>query len=634
MPNLRLLAPFQQGLRNDDNPIGVNALLDAYGVECKETGLVAYKYLPTPIAMASSSGTVAKRHALFTVGTGCYLFDNDNAFKEISSSWAKTTLTPLDYRESQLSSELVLNGDFSAGATYWHGSTSSDAVWGISAGVGASIGLPFSGSRDLYQTWSSKVTCPCCLIRVTTLFGAYDTTTSSGGLLTNLFESQGPLLVNGLPIYTSGTKYFLYKEPTGLSAGITFTASSGWVGVIRDVSVKVFPTFTLTDPMPVIGWNVADHINGFICSGWDYASSEGHPFYYDEDKGFFYHINMHVASICSHVDGRMYMAGRLGTFIRGDTSGYIWRRLTDGSLEMLHTNETPILDDRCVYWSCIGMDDIPGIFFPYLETDEDFLNRWERNEAGFMMWDYPGSIYRLLSLGNVVMVYGENGMAFLQPVFSPITVGIHHLGEIGLRGRMAIDGDDSTHYFVDSDGYLWRVTPGPKPERLGYKEQLSTLSVSGTIVVKHPSEDKVYITDETTSYMYSGGVLVECPECVYSIVKFSNEVAATRKLLTDSFEAETGVIDFGNRDVKTLSRLTYDGYASSSGFYAKTFYRMNRADAWADTGWVKLPVDDRISAREFKFGIKANSSSSAYFSYLDVEFDARPDMYSLGEWIS
>lgn len=622
MPNLRILEPFQAGLRNDDNPIGRNALLDAYGVECRETGLVAYEYVGNPLAVAATG----RRHALFTVGTGCYLFDVDNAFKEISSSWGKTALTPLDYRESALGSELVTNGTF----VNWTGWTGSSAAWGIpSTTAGAELSLQYSASYELAQTFTSSSTyaCDAYLLTVDVDFGPELTTG------TVYFEANAPLIVNNHEIWKSGTYKFLCPASSGYCPGITIHPEPGWTGVVNSVSAKAFSTVTLTSPMPVSGWNIASHPDGFICSGWDVSTDSGHPFYYDENIGLFYHVNMHLASICSHVDGRMYMAGKLGSFIRGDTAGYVWRRLTDGSLDMLSNETNPVLDDRCIYWSCIGMDDVPGIFFPYLETDEAFLNRWERNEAGFLLWPYPGTIYRLLSLADGVMAYGENGLAFLKPVFSPITVCTQELGAIPLAGRMAVCGNGTLHYFLDVEGALWRVTPGPKLERLGYSDILGSLTLSSTILVIHPDKDKLYISDGTTSYLLSQGRLVECPEHVYSLVSFSNEVAGTVKAISDSFEVETGVVDFGNRDVKTLSRITYDGFASSSGMLGKVFYRMNRGDAWTDTGWSTLPWEDRISAREFKFGAKANSSSSAYLSYLDVEFDADPSRYSLGEWV-
>ena len=278
------------------------------------------------------------------------------------------------------------------------------------------------------------------------------------------------------------------------------------------------------------------------------------------------------------------------------------------------------------------MDDIFPLFFPYMDTDKEFLNRWERNECGFAFWPYNGDIYRLHSLGEGVMAYGAGGIAYLRPVGSPITVSMAAVGEYGLASPTAFCGNSYVHYFIDYNYELWRVEAGPKLTKLGFRTHFATLSTIKMVL--HPTENKVYISDSDTCYMLANDVLVEIPEIVHTMVMNKGSLGAIRTLLTDGFEVETGIFDFDSKDLKTVSRVSVDGFASGSGLHGKVFFRMDRASDWSDTGWITLPIDQRVTGQEFKFGVKATTSSSAYLNYIDVEFDADPTRYSLGDWIS
>lgn len=612
MPNLRILEPLKAGLRNDFNPTAVGALYDAYGCESKGPGLVGYEYLPPVFSFSSSraGGTL-----LFNVGENCYLYDPLGYFYTISSSWKAVNISVHNASSSAWTGNLIDDPSMTSSSA-WRWDLRGGG-WTLSSEGGVYLSTPSSRIHSIGRFITLSTDSPY-LAEVTTEFGE----DAKNGLR---------LVLSGesVNIYESGTHRFILS-PSILSpdygGGITKVevfAYPGWVGNITKVSV-IPPTSTTLMAGNIIN-SIAEHPNGFLCTG------TKNTYYYDNEFGLFEVKGKGITTACSHTDGRMYLAGNLGELFSTNTGDPWARILFAGNLLKLDMG-TAGLDSRCIYWSCIGMDDIFPLFFPYVDTDKAFLNRWERNECGFAFWPYNGDIYRLHSLGEGVMAYGAGGIAYLRPVGSPITVSMTAVGEYGLASATAFCGNSYVHYFIDYNDELWRVEAGPKLTKLGFKTYLSTLSTINMVL--HPTENKVYISDSDTCYMLENDVLVEIPEIVHTMVMNKGRLGAIRTLLTDGFEVETGIFDFDSKDLKTVNRVVVDGFASSSGLYGKVFFRMNRASDWSDTGWHTLPLDQRVTGQEFKFGIRATHSNSAYLNYIDVEFDADPTRYSLGDWIS
>ena len=604
MPNLRILEPLKAGLRNDFNPTAVGALYDAYGCESKGPGLVGYEYLPSVFNYSSS--TTNNTPLLFNVGEKCILFDATGYFYTISSSWGAVELPAYNASSSAWTGNLLYDTSITSSSTWGI----SDG-WTLSSEGGVYLNTASSKIQSIAQSYTLS-TYSAYLAEVTTEFGE----DAKNGL-------RLVISTESVNIYESGTHRFILPPDHGGIKRVVVFADPGWVGNITKVSV-IYPSNALPAAGNTIN-SIAEHPNGFLCTG------KTRTYYYDNEFGLFEVNGKGITTACSHTDGRMYLAGKLRELFSMDTEDSWGRILFAGGLLKLDMG-TAGLDSRCIYWSCIGMDDIFPLFFPYVDTDKEFLNRWERNECGFAFWPYNGDIYRLHSLGEGVMAYGAGGIAYLRPVGSPITVSMAAVGEYGLASATAFCGNSYVHYFIDYNDELWRVEAGPKLTKLGFKTYLSTLSTINMVL--HPTENKVYISDSDTCYMLENDVLVEIPEIVHTMVMNKGSLGAIRTLLTDGFEVETGIFDFDSKDLKTVNRVVVDGFASSSGLHGKVFFRMDRASDWSDTGWITLPIDQRVTGQEFKFGVKATTSSSAYLNYIDVEFDADPTRYSLGDWIS
>jgi len=96
------------------------------------------------------------------------------------------------------------------------------------------------------------------------------------------------------------------------------------------------------------------------------------------------------------------------------------------------------------------------------------------NVAGERPLDWNGFIYSVKKLRNKVVAYGENGVSFLTPAGG--AYGLDTIYRVGLKGKHAVTGDDSKHFFVDNSGQLWKVSA--ELELLDYSEYLSSLNAS------------------------------------------------------------------------------------------------------------------------------------------------------------
>jgi len=105
-------------------------------------------------------------------------------------------------------------------------------------------------------------------------------------------------------------------------------------------------------------------------------------------------------------------------------------------------------------------------------------NQARQNLAGYMPMPWEGSILRLATLDDKVVVYGDNGitamkLASVQGAASTYgQVPIYNLGLIEQSAMTTNDKEDEgkVHYFVDSVGWLNKLGVDLQVDRLGYKE--------------------------------------------------------------------------------------------------------------------------------------------------------------------
>lgn len=105
---------------------------------------------------------------------------------------------------------------------------------------------------------------------------------------------------------------------------------------------------------------------------------------------------------------------------------------------------------------------------------------FRRNTAGYIPMPWEGIVYKVLPLNDKCIVYGNNGITALYLAPLPTgggTLGLKHLSDIGLKGQGSVcsngkEDASSEHTFVDSNGWLCRLTNELKVTKLGFKEFL------------------------------------------------------------------------------------------------------------------------------------------------------------------
>lgn len=231
------------------------------------------------------------------------------------------------------------------------------------------------------------------------------------------------------------------------------------------------------------------------------------------------------------------------------------------------------------------------------------------NVAGERPLDWRGWIYSIRKLGSKVVVYGENGVSLLLP--SDKYYGLQTIYRVGLKGKGAVSGDDSVHYFVDNLGQLWQFSEGL--EKLDYSEYLSGM-LDNLVLSWDVANKLLYICDGSQGYVYSqdSKSLGAGPVNVTGIDSQSGTlyVASPATIATPTFEICTDIYDLGSRRGKNIYSLEI-GTDLTEALEAAIDYRIDKADGFAVTDW--HVVDPRgivfipVHGREFRFKVKCDT---------------------------
>ena len=210
-----------------------------------------------------------------------------------------------------------------------------------------------------------------------------------------------------------------------------------------------------------------------------------------------------------------------------------------------------------------------GILDTWHDCDETFIAHsnigdvtmepdW-KNEAGYRPINYVGRIYRVRRLGDKIAVYGEKGVAFLAGVGAPVpTFMLKEVTKLNLASPAAADGGLNWHAAIDSSGYLWFVTEREGAQRIGYKDALSTLTLSKVVVSYDSSRDRVFISDGNKSFLMTKSGLTR----VYQIPSGIGTYQGTGYFVgvedTEDYLMKVGPFDFGYQGGKMLRTVESD----------------------------------------------------------------------------
>jgi len=331
--------------------------------------------------------------------------------------------------------------------------------------------------------------------------------------------------------------------------------------------------------------------------------------------------------------------GRLvvGGFNPADYWPVDWDSLLEHWTDQLdyQVDTTVAMNQNFVMWSQIGGGDVLSMFQassavggPLQEderglTDMLFIERIRRNEWGFMPMPFSGSVYCVKELGNGLMVYGSNGIAYMQPVSSPVpTFGCRQIMNVGLLSRGAVGGDENQHLFITEDGTAWLATAEPKLTRLGYGEFFGSLS-NPAICLDIP-QSEFHISDADTGYILTKDGLGGSSQYTASLQHWGNDLIGTfGEALSTEALLVTDVIDFGVRDLKTVTFVDL-GLTTDEAVYVAADYRYTKSADFTRSAYVLVNNEGfarlQLTALEFRICIKVAANTALQLDSINLRW--------------
>ena len=247
--------------------------------------------------------------------------------------------------------------------------------------------------------------------------------------------------------------------------------------------------------------------------------------------------------------------------------------------------------------------------------------------AGFakMPWDDNGTgkVWKVLPVGNDIMVYGDKGIAKLKPFTVERTTGfgILPVKSPGLIGSDAIDGDELIHGYVDNK-YEWHLISNARSANLGYKKYLKTLTNGQVVVRYNKHRQQFYISDGVVSFVYTKGGMYSTNQCLTSTGVYKGTLCGFVK---DNGDAKIRVastpFNFDHQSLKTLESVevgaSYETTADEL-LYGAISIKYDYKGGFTQLPWTQLNergiFTQKATGREFKVHLQANYESGAEFS--------------------
>jgi len=287
------------------------------------------------------------------------------------------------------------------------------------------------------------------------------------------------------------------------------------------------------------------------------------------------------------------------------------------------------VSEQFVFWSSIGGGDSLWPFDP--PEPEQWLDLFERNEAGFTPLPWTGSVYRLLPLGNGVVAYGDRGITYLNPITAPVTsFGLVDIAAFGIASRSAAGGDDKVHAFVASDGEVYTLTSGLELQKRGYKQ---FLAAGDEFVVSHDSLENDFHIAGTAggsefNYVLTQQGLGQSYQVPTSIARYHDDSFAVTTTTSDThFVATTEILDFRSRDIKTVSMVEVGAQLSSGiDIEVAVDYRYSKSASFSRSPWVLVNPEGfariQMTALEFRLVVRAPITNNPDFQpdYVNVKW--------------
>jgi len=249
----------------------------------------------------------------------------------------------------------------------------------------------------------------------------------------------------------------------------------------------------------------------------------------------------------------------------------------------------------------------------------------KQNKSGDIPLDWYGYVWAIKVLNNTPMAYGENGVSILSKLTTKLgfTYGYKTIYTVGLKGKGAVCGDVSAHYFIDNLGQMWRLSD--KLELLDYSEFLSVMIGSKLVMSLDHNTGFIYICDGTYGYVYSTktGSFASGPVNVSGIDSRDGTilVVAPTTITIPGFEKWTDIQDMKTRRSKTIHFVEV-GVDLSIAMQTSVEWRSDKVASFTRLPWQYLSpkgiAHPMCTGVEFRFGLKTATYASFEIDYINI----------------
>jgi len=169
----------------------------------------------------------------------------------------------------------------------------------------------------------------------------------------------------------------------------------------------------------------------------------------------------------------------------GQQFGPVWSQYmdtirTDRDLDGTFDNS---LEDNMILWGAVGTELIPSLFYPDTGFGDDnvnpnMLDLFRQGDAGFMPMTFKSNVLAIKHLGDMVIVYGDDGITALRPasVEGQHTFSRKHVANIGIVDNSAVGVAEDRHIFISQAGTVWEIDQSLQLRELGYRHIFADVS--------------------------------------------------------------------------------------------------------------------------------------------------------------
>lgn len=200
---------------------------------------------------------------------------------------------------------------------------------------------------------------------------------------------------------------------------------------------------------------------------------------------------------------------------------------------------------------------------PYDSNDPLVIDWNRKGDRGIVTVESQGLVRKILTLGNLSLAYCDDGVFALIPYANELVSGFgsKRVCNSGIANTGAVAGDERTHVFVDSSGFLWKVT-GEEFKRLGYKEFFEPMLGNEIIVSYDVNLNEFFICDDNSCFVLNKLGLYETTQLITSTIYENGEVLGIgidEDYINRTAKFTIGSLDYNVRGVKTLYGVEVNG---------------------------------------------------------------------------